>query len=312
MLYRRGAGIQQGLALMKKALELDPTYALAWAGIADTYSLLGYYGYLHPDEARAMGGEAVARALEYGPDLAEAHTARALQALLFEWDWPNAERSFKRALELNPGYSQASAWYNLFYRGFACGQWAGALADLKETYDRDPRSAYNAAIMAICHACFNSTDPAMEDWVERAEELDRDAFLTVWARQLAMNSLRDVKRGIEAGQRALEATGRHVFPLLHIGLLLAETGDLDGAMAVRDEVLSRSKREFMAPTSFALLEAALGNKASALEHCRQAIAIRDPQFVIFALGWPVTEALRALPEHRQMLREIRLPGVMGA
>ena len=311
MLYKRGAGIQQGLALMKKALELDPTYALAWAGIADTFSLLGYYGYSHPDEARAKGGEAVAKALQYGPDLAEAHTARALQALLFEWDWSTAERSFKHALELNPGYSQASAWYHLFYRGFVRGEWQGALADLKAAYDLDPRSAYNAAIVAICYACFNSKDPAMEKWVERAEELDKDAFLTVWSRQLAMNSLGDYERGVEAGQKAIAATGRHIFPLLQLGLLLAASGDVEGATAIRDETRSRSAREFIPPTSFALIEAALGHRESALEWCRKAMAMRDPQFVIFSLGWPVTEALRSMPEHRAMLREIKLPGVMN-
>ena len=75
--------------------------------------------------------------------------------------------------------------------------------------------------MAICYACFNSKDPAMEKWVERAEELDKDAFLTVWCRQLAMNSLRDYERGVEAGQNAIAATGRHIFPLLQLGLLLA-------------------------------------------------------------------------------------------
>ena len=106
LLYRRGAATRQGMALMHKALELDPTYALAWAGLADAYSLLGYYGNLHPEEARTKAHAAVVEALRHGPDLAEAHSARGLQALLFEWDWPMAERSFLKALELNPGYIQ--------------------------------------------------------------------------------------------------------------------------------------------------------------------------------------------------------------
>ena len=151
----------------------------------------------------------------------------------------------------------------------------------------------------------------MERWVERAEELDKDAFLTVWARQLAMNALADYERGEEAGQKALAATGRHIFPLLQLGLLRATVGDIEGATAARDEARSRSTREYIPPTSFALIEAALGHRDSALEWCRKAMAMRDPQFVIFSLGWPVTEALRSLPEHRAMLREIKLPGAMN-
>jgi len=310
LLYRRGAATRQGMTLMHKALELDPTYALAWAGLADAYSLLGYYGNVHPEEARTKAHAAGVEALRHGPDLAEAHSARGLQALLFEWDWPTAERSFLKALELNPGYIQGAAWFHLFYRGFACGRWADVVAALTEWTARDPRSAYLAAVLAISYAA-HSTDPVMERHIRRAEELDPDAFLTLWSRQLTTSAMHDAARSIEAGQAALAASGRHVFPLLILGLDLATYGDTDGARAVYDEARSRSRREYVAPTAFALLEAALGDTEAALAHCREAIAVRDPQFVIFALGWPNTEALRSMPEHRAMLVEIGLPGVLA-
>ncbi len=310
LLYRRGASTRQGMVLMNKALELDPTYALAWAGLADAYSLLGYYGNVHPEEARTNAHAAVVEALRHGPDLAEAHSARGLLALLFEWDWPTAERSFLKALELNPGYIQGAAWYHLFYRGFASGRWAEVVAALTEWSARDPRSAYLASVLAISYAA-HSTDPGMERCIRRAEELDPDAFLTLWARQLTASAQHDVARSLEAGQAALAASGRHVFPLLILGLDLATSGDTEGARAVYDEARSRSRREYVTPTAFALLEAALGDKEAALAHCREAIAIRDPQFVIFALGWPNTEALRNMPEHRALLVEIGLPGALA-
>ncbi len=311
LLYRRGASTTLGMALMQKALELDPTYALAWAGLADANSLLGYYGNIPPDVASAKAREAVTQALRYGPDLAEAHTARGLQALLFDWDWAMAERSFRKALELNPGYIQATAWYELFYHGFACGRWSDALVALKECQARDPRSAYLAAIVAICYAGYSS-DPEMEQWIELAEQLDPEAFLTLWARQLVTTSLLDVARGVEAGNVALAASGRHVFPLLMLGLFLATTGDVEGARALYDEACARQRREYVPPTALALLEASLGDKDGALAHCRKAIAIRDPQFVIFSQGWPNTTALRVYPEHIAMLKEIGLPGAVNA
>ncbi len=239
-----------------------------------------------------------------------AHTARGLHTLLFDWDWAAAKRSFLKALELNPGYIQATAWYELFYHGFARGRWSEALVALKECQARDPRSAYLAAIVAICYAGFSS-DPEMESWIELAEQLDPDAFLTLWARQLVMTSMRDVSRGVEAANLALAASGRHVFPLLMLGLFLATTGDVEGARALYDEACARQRREYVPPTALALLEAALGDKDEALAHCRKAIAMRDPQFVIFSLGWPNTNALRVYPEHLAMLKEIRLPGVVA-
>jgi serine/threonine-protein kinase len=310
LLYRRGTAIKPGLALMRRALELDPEYALAWAGIADNYSLLGYYGYIHPDEARRHAADAVAKALQYGPDLAESHTARALQALLFEWDWPAAKASFEKALALNPGYGQAAAWYHLFYNGFASGRWTEVLAALKECHARDPRSAYLAAVVAICYSCA-FTDPEVERWVERAEELDPDAFLTLWVRQLAMNSLGDWPRGLQAAHTTLSASGRQVLPLVMMGLALIGSGDIVGGRDVYNEMRARSRLEYVGPTLFALIEVALGERDAALAHCREAIAKHDPQFIIFSLGWPNTEALRAMPEHRTMLEEIGLPGVLG-
>ncbi len=306
LLYRRGAGIQQGLEQMRKALALDPTYALAWAGLADTYSLLGYYGYIHPDEARAQAGPAVARALEFGPDLAESHTAHALHTLLFVWDWAAAERSFLRAMELNPGYIQGVAWYHLFYRAFAGGQWNGALAALKGCHERDPRSAYLAAVVGICYSS-SGQDPEMLRWVDLASALDPDAYLSLWGRQLALNALRDWPRAIEAGHAVLAVSGRQILSLTHLGLALRTSGDVEGARAVYEEMLLRAKREYVGPTVLALLEAALGEKQAAIAHCREAIALRDPGLVIFAHGWPHTDDLRSMPEHAAMLREIGLP-----
>ena len=307
LLYRRGAAVKQGYALMKKALELDPEYALAWAGIADHYSLLGFYGHMHPDEVRTKARAAVEQAIRFGPDLAETHGAKAQFSLLFEWDWASAERSFLRALEINPGYGQASAWYHLFYTGFAAGMWTESEEALIAGYERDPRSAYLASIVGVLMAAYR-TDDAVERWVAKADELDPGAFLSVWLRQLAMCAMRDWPRAERASEDAHVASGRTSLPLIVHGLALATAGNLDGARSIYDELRARSRREYITPSAFALLEAALGDNDAAIAHCREAIALRDPQFVIFARGWPNSDALRALPEHRAMLVEIGLPG----
>src|SRR5262245_51234721 len=127
LVFRRGASVREGVALMRRALELDPEYGLAWAGVADAYSVFAYYGMLPSDTCAAAAREAAAKALTYGPDLAESHSAVAQTSLLFDWDWPRAERSFKRALEIAPGHVQAAAWYALFYLGFVRGRWDEAV-----------------------------------------------------------------------------------------------------------------------------------------------------------------------------------------
>ena len=316
LLYRRGPAIKLGLALMEKALELDPEYALAWAGIADTYTLLGYYGQLTPEIARAKAGEAAAKAITFGPDLAEAHTARGMVCLLYEWDWEAAETSFKRALKLNPGYVQGSAWYHLFYEGFACGRWDDALRGLHEVQERDQLSGYAAAVIAVGYAA--SANNALADaantgaraieWAENALALDPDAFLAVWARQLAYQTLTDWPKAFEAATISLAMSGRQVLPLVNLGMSLALAGDVAGARSVYDEMRSRAVREYIPPMCLALEAAAIGELEAAVMYEREALRRHDPQLVIFSVSWTGTEPLQAMPEHQQLLNEIGLSG----
>src|SRR5262249_29460773 len=108
LVFRRGASVREGVALMRRALELDPEYALAWAGLADAYSVFAYYGMLPGDVCAETARKAAAKAIALGPDLAESHNAMAEVSLLFDWDWRQTEQSFKRALQINPHYLQSA------------------------------------------------------------------------------------------------------------------------------------------------------------------------------------------------------------
>ena len=307
LLYRRGSSIKPGLAMMEQALRLDPEYGLAWAGIADTYSILGFFGQVSPEVARTKGGEAAAKAMRFAPDLAESHCALAIQLLMFEWDWAGAERAFGRSMELNPGYGQAGVWYYLFYRGVACGAWEEAIAGCKECQSRDPRSGYLAAIMALMYE-IASDGPSAEEWVNLARELAPDAFQTLWARQLFLMSIRDYPRAIDAAHTVLAASGRQSIVLAFLGLSLAESGDSTGARAIYDEMRSRAVREFVSPMQMAALSAALGDTDAAIAHCHEAFRLRDTGMVVWARGWPGAQNLQALPEFRRLLASMGLPG----
>ena len=310
LLYRRGSSIKPGLAMMEKALRLDPQYGLAWAGVADTYSILGYFGQIPPDLARTKGGEAAANAMRFAPDLAESHCALAMQLLMFEWDWAAAERAFKRSMELNPGYSQAGVWHNIFYRGVACGEWNEALAGVKECQSRDQRSAYLAAVVAVMYS-LGFHEPSAEAWTVLALELDPDAFMTLWSRQVLLMSIRDWPRAIEASHTALAASGRQMIVLLNLGLSLVEAGDPEGARAIRDELRSRAVREYVSKVQLAALEAALGDTDAASVHCRAAFAEHDPCMVNFARGWQDMQFLQALPEFQRLVASMGLPGFVA-
>ncbi|MCI0391502.1 MAG: tetratricopeptide repeat protein [Acidobacteria bacterium] len=111
---RRGDDwINKAIASFEQAIKLDPNYALAYTGLADTYTILGDHGRWPPREAFLKAKTAAVRALEIDESLAEAHTSLALIKFRYDWDCPGAEREYKRAIELNPDYALVYGWYSL-------------------------------------------------------------------------------------------------------------------------------------------------------------------------------------------------------
>jgi len=305
LLYRRGQSIREGLGLMEKALGLDPEYGLAWSGLADTYSLLGYYGMMSPEVAREKAGEASANALRFAPDLAESHTSRGIFALLLEWNWEASKREFERALEISPGYLQGAGWYHIFYQAFLCGRVEVALRGLRECWARDPLSGYAAAVLGIVMAAFVH-DREVLDWCRRAEDLDPSAFLTHWLRQMAHLSLGEWDQAIAAGKVARESSGGTTMPMMFLGLTHRANGDLRAAEAIYDELIARAVHEYVGPMYLAALAAALGHGEAASAYLQDAVRRRDPGIVLYAHGWPGMEPLRTLPEYQAILHDIGL------
>ena len=115
LLYQRGMAMFQARECFEDAIALDPQYALAHAGLADSYSILGYYGLIAPPEAWPPARKAADHAAALAPELAEAHNALAIIAFVRDWDWATTGREFRRSLELNPNYVQARCWYAMAY-----------------------------------------------------------------------------------------------------------------------------------------------------------------------------------------------------
>jgi serine/threonine protein kinase/tetratricopeptide (TPR) repeat protein len=312
LLYRRGPAIKPGMALMERALALDPNYGLAWAGLADSYTLLGYYAQLDSGVASSNARRAAIKALEVGPDLGEAHSARAMVSLLFDWDFDAAERGFKRGMELNPGYIQGAGWYCLFYLGFASNRWDEAIHGLLAIEKREPLSGYIAGILATGTSAGGGDPEQAMRWADRAIELEPDAFLSLWARQLAYYRRKDWPKAIAAGDAALAMSGRSVLALLTLALSLVENAQLEDARGVYEEMRSRARREPMPPVSIAMIAAALGDNQAAVEYARDAYRLHDPQLPIFARAWRQADPLRALPEFQKILAALKLPGSASA
>src|SRR5215510_4974662 len=125
--------ILEGVRLLEQAIQADPSYAEAYAGLADCYNMLVNYSVLPPNEAFPKAKEAAEKALELNENLAEAHTARAFIYFMWEWNWDDAGREYRRAIELKPNYSSALQWYSSLLA--ATGLPDGGLGVAREVVD---------------------------------------------------------------------------------------------------------------------------------------------------------------------------------
>ena len=135
---KRGPGLLKSIGLFTQALDIDPTFALAYSGMADAYVQLGYGNGLSPGDAFPKARAAAMRALELDPTLAEPHATLAFVHMYYDWDWPKAEGEFRRAISVNSSYATAHEWYGLFLA--AMGRFDEARAQEKRAEELDPLS----------------------------------------------------------------------------------------------------------------------------------------------------------------------------
>jgi serine/threonine protein kinase/Tfp pilus assembly protein PilF len=135
---RTEEGLKKAMECFNKAIENDKNYALAYSGLADSYNLLGGYGYLPQDEAFPKAKEAALKALEIDDTLSEAYASLAWVEYSYDWDWKGAEENFKRAIELNPAYATAHHWYAYYLA--TMGRFDEAIKEIERAHDLDPLS----------------------------------------------------------------------------------------------------------------------------------------------------------------------------
>ena len=306
LLYKRGPAIPRGLECFNQALALDPDYALAHAGRADGNTMLGYYGFASGKETMPQAKEAATKALELGPDLAEAHNAVAVVSLMHDRDWQTADQAFRRALELNPQYVQARAWYGLFYLQMVAGRFEEGLAEMRRCVEIDPLSAYNAAVLAVGLGLAGYHEEAIDRGV-KATELDPDAFLARWVLQVLYGWASRYPEAEQAGEEALAVSGRHVWAMAYLAATYGNWGKPENARALYDELKARTRRGYIQPSVFAMAALGAGLLDEAVALFRRAYEERDPWLTVLARHWPEFAPLREDPRGQEIITKMGYP-----
>jgi TolB-like protein/Tfp pilus assembly protein PilF len=299
LFFQRGVRLFAAVERFKKAVASDPNYAIAWAGLADSYNSIGFYGLVKPEECLPQAKKAALRAIALDALLSEAHSPLAVSLLQYEWDRSGAEREFLRALELKPQNSLARSWYGLFYLQWAVGRFEEGLAQLEQAVQIDPLSAWFRAMLGVAYLTIDankSLTAALE-----AIRIDPDGFLGYWAQMAALNVLSNYSEAAHLGEMGIRMFGRPVWMMASLARSYSHLGRRADAGALYDELRSRAKREFVSPVFLAIAAHAAGERDDAICQAQHADQIGDPT-LIGIRHWPDVTELREEPRFQEILK----------
>ena len=292
MLYRRGPWITRALESFQNAATLDPGYAQAWAGVADAFTTLSYYGYRRPEEVMPAAVDAATRATAADPESAEAHNALAAAALLWERDFGKAEREFREALALNPQYLQARCWYALFFLQWGVGRNDDGLAEAWRAFEADPLSSYVTTVVSFALAAVKRFDEAVLQ-ARNAVQHDPQSFLAQWELGLAYHWNSQHAEAVAVLEPLWAADSGHNWVGMGLVPAYVRAGHVDQARRVYESLLARQAREYVQPFVLAVSATALGDDEAAIGFCEAAIDGRDTLFALMNRWWPDFAPVRA-------------------
>jgi tetratricopeptide (TPR) repeat protein len=302
LLNRRGYAISSARECFERAVTLDPEYALAWAGLADSQQLLGFWGFLRPDAIMPKGKEAALQAVAIDPSLAEGHSALACAHLWWDWKPEQAEQEFLRSLQLNPRYVQARAFYANVYLQSVAGRFEDGIKQARQAVELDPLSAYADAILAITFSVAGRYSEGLHH-ARRALELDPDAFFTRWVLQNCLHWSGNFEESVAVGETVLAVSGRSAFAVASLAATYADWGQPADAESLYKELQARSERQYVPHIQLALAAWSAGHREGMILHTRQAYEVREP-FIIQTKHWPDFERLHQDPQFEEIIMRV--------
>jgi DNA-binding winged helix-turn-helix (wHTH) protein/TolB-like protein/Tfp pilus assembly protein PilF len=254
---RTTGGLTKGIEYFKKAIEEDPEYALAYAGLADSYNMLAGYGLIPPKDSFPRAKEAARNALQIDDTLAEAHTALAYATMYYDWNWPEAEREFKLAIELNPNYAFAHHWYALYLQ--AMQRHDEAIVEMKRALELDPLSLIINSSMSWVFCWAGRHDDAIESAL-KALELDPHFVMAHVRLGEAYEQKLMFEQAIREFQQAVTLTERRPRMLAQLAHAYVLAGKKSQAQLLLNEAKERLKRRYDTPYFLALTYMVLGER----------------------------------------------------
>ncbi|MEK6325766.1 MAG: protein kinase [Acidobacteriota bacterium] len=292
---RTEEGLRKGIEYFNQAIEKEPNYALAYSGLADCHTSLAFsfdVGAVSPRQTIPQAEAAARKALKIDDTLAEAHTSLAFIKLLYDWDWPGSEESFKRAIELDPNYPNAHHWYSHYL--MAMGRIEESLAESRRALELDPLLVVLNLHLGWHYLYARNYDQAIEQF-RRTLEMDpyfQQAHLYLGWAYIGKGMYAEAIGELQTAKALVAGSGEAETAL---GYIYAVSGKRGDALRVLDQLKELSKRRYVSPFFIALIYAGLEEKDQAFTWLEKAYVDRSDLLVYLEME-PKLDSLR--PERK--------------
>lgn len=298
-----GEGFQKALAHFQEALKLDPLYGAAYAGVADYFTVMGVWSLAVPSDVWPKAKSAALKALELDSSLPEAHMSLGYVHIFYEWDRPQAEQEFRRALELNPGLSAAHYSYAIYL--IQTGRAKEAVASMMKAKDLDPLSLLVCSGLAFVYYYDREYDRAIEEH-RKVLELDPNYVYSLFGLGLVYQEQGRFKEAIELLEKAGAASGGSALILGFLGGCYGRAGMRDKALEVLKQLDQQAGQVYVSPVCQALVYTGMSENSRALDWLEQAAESRAVLLTYLSV-MPPFDPLRSEPRLIALERRMSIP-----
>jgi len=299
---RYEGGLQKGIECFQQAINKDPLYALAYAGIADCYILLGYFGWLPPKEAYPRARVAAKKALEIDDTLAEAHTSMGWIRTFYDWDWAAAEDEFKRALDLSPNYATGHEWYGVSLAPMR--RFDEGTVSLKRALELDPLSLMINSVYGLGLYWERRYNEALDQY-HKTVEMDPNFSLVYLFLGWAYSAKAMWEEAIVASTKFVTLSQGSPFGVGTLGSVYGMSGQRYEALKMLDRLNELSQERYVSSFYRAIIYMGLGEKDQAFEYLEKAYLERESWMATLGT-FPLLDSLRSDPRVTALLKKMGL------
>ena len=296
-------GFQKAIEYFQLAAAKDPAYALAYVGLADTYTYFSFFDVVPPREAMPKAKAAAARALKIDNRLGEAHVSLGYVSYMYDWDWPAAGKHFEQALALSPGYSRAHTFYPFYLSSLGLSE--EALAAAKYSLDLDPASPAVSHSLAVQLYLARQFDNAIAQ-AHKTLELDPNFAISYQLLGEVYVSRGMYREGLPELEKYSALSRGRALSLALLGYAHARLGERSQALRMLEQLEAASKQSYTPAFSFAVVYAGLGENDQAFTWLEKAYGERTSRLGYLKVE-PLWDPLRSDPRFADLVRRIGFP-----